>query len=354
MKLRIVLAGLVCVAAALGQKFSWQDHCFNNPGSPACKGHEYAVKPAPKENAPSGVTRTMFPSIQNGGPRSGVAGNFGPGGAPIMDAVGSAMNWKFADPASDVIAGVSVKALASSDVAKHLVGLLATQGGLSQPDIDALFQKLSDVDQVIVSVKNNQIVAFVIGPVPDAIIQVGSVTFPDTGLKAVQVSKFAMLVGHVAAVDQALARIADGAPLSGLTPIAELRARSGAEFWAIGASAFVTPEAAHAGAMRSALTVWIRDMVTTELAFDMTSAPTPAALRAAQAKLGPVAVEGNTVFTRTAINPNDLVAQFPAMMGGPIGGQLSALVSAARYLPAADPAAKKRKPVIVGLDDPSK
>lgn len=351
MKLGITLAGLVCVAA-FGQKMNWQDHCFNNPGSPVCKGHEYAVKPAPKENAPSGVTRTMFPSIQNGGPRG--QGNFGSGGAPIMDALGSAMNWKFADPSADVIAGISVKALTASDLAKHLVGQLAIQGGLSQPDVDALFQKLSDTEQVTVSVKNNQVVAFVIGQVPDAIVQSGSLTFADTGLKAVQVSRFAMLVGHVQAVDQALARIADGAPISGLTTLAEMRARSGAEFWAIGSAAFVLPEAARAGAMRSAMTVWIRDVVTTELAFDMNGAPTPAALRSAQARLGPVGVEGNTVFTRTAMNGNDMVAQFPAMMGGPVGGQLSALVVAARYLPASDPAAKKRKPTIVGLDDPSK
>jgi hypothetical protein len=348
MKHCIFLASLFLGICVFGQKQTWQDRCFNNPSAPYCQGRDFAVKPAAKEKAPSGVIRTTFPSIQNGGP------SYRGSGVPttgIIDAVTSSMNWKFVDPSSDVLTGINVRALAGSELARRLIASLAAQADIQQAEVSKLFEKLSEVDRIIVSVRNTEVVAFVIGQVPDPIAQQGSMALPDAGLKAVQVSKNAMLVGHVNAVDQALARIAEQGPPSDLARLGETKMNQGAEFWAVGRSSFVLPEAASAGAAWSTLTIWIRDAVTTEFAFDLAGPPSQAVLRDAQAKLGTFWVQGNTILTRTSLSGDQVTAEFSKMAAGPVGQQLSLLVAAAQFTPGRDPNAPKRRPVIVGLDD---
>jgi len=135
MKYCILLTGLVWASDAFGQKMNWQDHCFNNPGSPVCKGHEYAVKAPPKEAAPKGVINNPNGPRPSGGNPAYGSPAYNSTGSPVMDAVSSAMNWSFADPSPDILTGINVKALADSHLARGLIVFLAANKGLSQVDV---------------------------------------------------------------------------------------------------------------------------------------------------------------------------------------------------------------------------
>ena len=352
MKTCVIVLGLAyTVAIADGQsKFSWQDYCFNNPASPVCKGNQYAVKPQPKAAEPRGVVTNPFASIQSGGNAS-VFSVTAPGAGP-MDVVSGAMKWQFADPSTDLIAGINVRGLAGSHIARGLIVFLAANRGLAQTDVEKLFEKLSEVDQITVSIRDNQVVAFVIGQVPDSVIQAGVKPLTAPGLKVVTVSRNAMLFGHTDAVDQAAARIASASPPSELTRLAAMHRDSGAEFWAIGSAPLVLPDAAKHGATRSSLVVWIRDDIglVADLAFTLNRAPGAAALREAQSSLGAVQVDGNAVRSRVSLDPAALSARFSVLAANPVGQQLSALIEAARLVPGRDLNAPKRRPVIVGLE----
>src|SRR5438105_10111595 len=109
MSIRKLLLGLVATACLFGQrKFSWQDYCFKNSASPVCRGRDFATKPPPKEPAPRVGYTSPFPST----PRSA---------KPALMVVGG-MDWRFADPIADELAGLNLEGLASSPLARALIG----------------------------------------------------------------------------------------------------------------------------------------------------------------------------------------------------------------------------------------
>jgi len=333
MRIRILALSLVCAATLCGQRrFRWQDYCFNHPGSVACPGHEYAVKK---------------PSARDAGSANAVTNPFPPApatAAPTVIVVGG-IDWRFADPFADALAGFNFSRLAASPLAHDLIAQLGASQRLTNADTQKIFEGLSGVEQVALSVRDSRVVAMLSGRLTKS-----TLLAPDAGLKAVPVSGNAVLAGHTKAVDEAVQRIAlKGAPAD-LTLLAEERQASG-ELWAIGAADLVSPEAVSAGVKRFSLTVSIRDRVTSDVAFVFNDPPGADALRQWQATLGAATVEGNVVHFRTSMDADEARKKFGELAASPIGQRLAALIGAARHLPVHDTAIPKvMKPVINGLD----
>ena len=217
MRVGILALGSLWAASLFGQarRTNWEDLCFKNPALPVCQGNDYAVKhPAPaKDAAPRSVvtnptaatTKTVTPSL----------------------IVVGGIDWRFADPFADALVGLNFSGLSASPLARSLITLLGARRGLSEADIQKIFDGLSGVDQVALSVRNNRIVAMVTGSVAGSALPA-----PETGLKAVPISG-SMLFGHADAVDQAVQRIAMKGPPTELTRLAQESARQAASFWAI-------------------------------------------------------------------------------------------------------------------------
>lgn len=319
---------------ALFSQTTWQDRCFNNPAAPYCPGHDFAVRktPPPKDTAPKAVTNPSFPSTGRTSLRAAT---------PSMVVV-SYLDWRFVDPFADVVLGLNFSGLVDSSLAHNLVAQLGAKQGLTEADVKKLFDGLSGIDQVAVSVRDNKVVAMLTGSVTDTI------PAPEPGMKAVPVSAGAMLFGTAEAVDQAMQRIRMKAPLSDLARSAQER-QAGSEFWAMGSARIAGPQALSAGLKRFFLTVWIRNNLTTDLAFEFNGVPNPRTL-AAFSKLGGT-LEGNVLHARSAIEASEIQQKFGEVVASPVGDQLAALIGAARSLPARDTTVQKQtKPVIYGLE----
>jgi hypothetical protein len=209
-----------------------------------------------------------------------------------------------------------------------------------------VFDGLSDVDQVAISIRGGRMVVMITGRVTNA-----DLPAPEPGLKAVPVTGNSMLVGHAEAVDAALRRIAAPSWPTDLTRMAEER-QAGSEFWAIGAPALVGPQAVGAGVKRIYMTVSIRDRFISDIAFEFNAVPTAAALKTWQTSLGAITVEGNVAHVRMYMEENEVQQKFSTIAASTFGQRLSTLIEAAKYIPARDTAVPKQtKPVIYGLDD---
>jgi len=335
MKIRVCALSLVCAASLFGQsRVNWQDLCFRNPASPVCRDRDFAIRPPPP--------------AKDAGPRNGVTTTFSSPAArtaaPSTIVVGG-IDWRFADPFADSLAGISFSELSASPLARNLIAQLGAQQGLTPADMEKIFNGLSEVDQVAVSVRRNRMVVMITGRVTESPLQT-----QEAGLKVVPVSGTAMLIGHAEAVDQAMQRITLKFPLGELARLAEQRQASG-EFWAIGSPGLVGPQAVSAGLKRFSLTVSTRDRFTSDLAFEFNGAPTANTLRTLQTTLGAATLAGDVAHVRTSMEADEVQQKFGQIAASPMGQQLAALVQAARYRPTRDTTAPKRtRPVIYGLD----
>jgi hypothetical protein len=326
--------GLLSTASLFGQynsvhHFSWQDACFNNPRLPYCMGHDSAVtQPKGKSNSLGGSF--LDPPIDNVTPAQIAAG---------------AIDWRFADPSSDALVGFHAHKLAALPLARTVIGRLAANQGIIPADVERLFERLSGVDQVAISVRENQMVIMITGRGADS-------TLPsvEEGWKAVPVVGNALLVGQADAVDQAVQRMGSDAPPSQLMRMATKR-HVGSEFWAVASAGQVGQQAASMKVKRLALTVWIRDLITCDLDLEFDGPPDPKLLGTWPPALkGRIA--GNVLHVTTIMEADDLQQKFAQVVAAsPIGEQLTALVQATPYLPMRDSTVPKRpKAVIYGLD----
>jgi hypothetical protein len=331
--IRILAFSLMAVATLYGQGYGhghWQNYCFDHPASPVCPSHEfYDKRPAPPKVAtpPSVVTSPASPA-----PRTA---------APSLIVVGG-IDWRFADPLADALIGFNFSRLSASPLARSLIAQLGARQGLTEADLRKIFDGLSGVDQLVLSVRDDRVVVMVTGRVTDL-----NLPAPEAGMKAVPVSGSAMLVGHAEAVDQAVQRIAMNGPPSELTRLAEER-QATSEFWAIGSARLVGPQAVSAGVKRFSLTASIRDRLTSDVALEFNGAPDAKTLEMWQTTLGATTLEGNVVHARTAMEAGEVQQKFGQIVAGPVGERLAALVEAARYLPMRDTTVPRQtRPVIL-------
>jgi hypothetical protein len=332
MGIRILALGLVWAASLCGQRrFSWQGYCFDHPAAPFCSGHEYAIKPQPKDAKHRDVVTNPYapaPSIVT----------------PTIIVIGG-IDWRFADPLADTLAGFNFSGLSTSPLARNLIAQLGASQGITEADLRKIFDGLSGVDQIALSIRDNKIVALVTGNVTDSTLPA-----PEAGWKAVPVSANAMLVGYPEAVDQAAQRIAMKLPLAEFTRLA-VEQQAGSDLWAIGPAALVGPQAVSAGVKRFTLTVSVRNRLTSDLAFEFDAAPDADTLRTWPATLGSAALEGNAVHVRMSMEAYEVQQGFGPIVASPVGQRLAALVQGTRYLPARNATVPSHtKPVIYGLD----
>src|ERR1700719_3694189 len=106
MRIRILALGLVWAACLCGQRrFSWQGYCFDHPAAPFCSGKDYAIKPRPKDTTP----RDLIP--------------YSPTSQSVI--VVGGIDWRFADPAADALAGFNSSGLSALALAPILLAQLA-------------------------------------------------------------------------------------------------------------------------------------------------------------------------------------------------------------------------------------
>jgi hypothetical protein len=255
----------------------------------------------------------------------------------------AAMDWRFVDPFADAVLGINFSRIVDSSLAQSLVAQLGAKAGMTEADVKKLFDGLSGLDQIALSVRGDKMVVMMTGSVTET-----SPPPPEAGMKVVSVSAGVMLLGTPDAVDQAMQRINMKVPLSDMAKSAQER-QAGSEFWAMGSARLFGPQAQSAGLRRFFLTVWIRNNLISDLAFEFNGVPNPKALQGLS-KLGGT-LEGNVLHARTAIEASELQQKFAEVVASPAGDQLAALISAARSLPARDTTAPKQtKPVIYGLE----
>lgn len=336
--------GLLGTAGLFGQgkTMNWQNSCFNNPAAPYCQGHDFAVSKKPAANDAGSK-----PSVKTTRPYSD------PRSAGSSTIVVGALDWRFADPLPDAVIGFNVSNLAASPLARGLIGRLGataseTDRALTDADMKKIFDGLSGVDQVAMSVRNNRVVVMVTGRAAES-----TVPPAEAGFKATSVSGNAMLFGHSDAVDQAAQRMAvHGLPADAAHQAFDER-QSTSEFWVTGSPALLGPQAMSLGVKRFSLAVSIQDRLVSDLAFEFNGVPNANTLKTLQTTLGPSAVlEGNVMHVRTSIEAAEMDQKFAEIAASPLGQRLSELVKAAQYLPAPDTTVKKRtRPVIYGLDD---
>jgi hypothetical protein len=325
--MRICILGLLSTVALWGQKPSrsvWQDRCFNNPGAPYCQGRDFAVKPTKPENSKPGKV-SSFPSTPQ----------------PVAP---SGIDWSFADPAADAILGVNFSGLGASPLARGLIAQLGARAGRTEADIKKMFEGLSGIERIVVSLRDGQLVALLMGSV------MGS-TLPadEPGMKIASISGSAMLYGSADAVDQAVQRMAAKAPPSELAQWAEQRQASG-DFWAIGSARVVGQEAVNAGVKRFSLAVSMRDRLTSDLAIEFNG--DPSAKTAEQwSSLGASTLEGKELHVRMTAEAGEVRQKFGPIVASQAGEQLAAVVEVAQHLPRRDiNVLKQTKPVIFGLE----
>jgi hypothetical protein len=341
---RIIALGFLCAACLCGQarSFSWQDLCFKNPAAPVCQGNDYAVKPQKKEAPTPSVVTNGSPSAPQG-VKASLANRSSAN--PAVITVGG-IDWRFADPFADAVVGLNFNGISTSSLVRGMIAMLGAKQGLTEADMQKIFDGLSGVDQVAISVHNDRMVAMITGSVADS-----GLPAPEAGLKAVPVSGGSMLIGHADAVDQAMQRIAMKSPPTLLTRSYEAR-QGNSEFWTVGSARLAGPQAASSGLKQFALTVWIRNRLTTDLTLEFNGVPGANALQTWQAQLGSAAtVEGNAVHIRASMEADEVQQKLGEIAASPLGQGLAALVEAARYLPVRDNTVPKQtKPIIYGLD----
>lgn len=301
-------------------------------------GHDSAVKPTPpqKDTGPQGILR--HPGSILSAPAPGK-------GTPEAIEVGG-IDWRFADPLADVVAGFNLSGLAGSPVAIRVISQLGAKQDLSQVEMERIFEGLSGVNQIALSVRNNRTVVMVTGRAADS-----AISGLPPGWKATPVADKGMLLGQAEAVDEAAQRIARKAPLSELASLADQQQTS-TEFWALGSGSLLGEQAASAGVKRFALAVSIEDNLTSDQAYELNRAPEAATARAWPANIGGATIDGNVVHVTTAMAADDVPEMFGPIAASPLGQNLGALVKVARYLPGRVAAQTDHtKPVIYGLDD---
>lgn len=256
------------------------------------------------------------------------------------------IDWRFADPNADLLIGFNFSGVATSPLTRGVIVQLGAQQGLSAAEIDEIVDRIGDIDQVAISVRNNQTVALITGHVAETPMQA-----PEAGVKFVQLSANAILMGHTEAVNWAQFRMNFNGDLPELVQQAAARQRS-SELWAIAAPGLAGPQAYNSPLRRIYLTVWLRERLISDVAFEFNGVPNQAMLNKFKSDLGTTTLEGNTAHIRMSMESSELNQKLAQIRAGALGQPLAALIEAARSLPAKDTSVPKRtKPVIYGLDD---
>ena len=258
--------------------------------------------------------------------------------------VAGVIDWRFAHPSADTLLAFHAKKLAALPLARKVIAQLGANQGLTPVDIERILERLSGVEQVAISVGENQTVVMVTGRGSDS-------TLPplEPGWKAVPVVGNAVLVGQLDAVEQAVQRLTKNDPPSEMMRSAMER-QADSEFWAVAFFGLVGSDAGSTKVKRFSLEISIRDHLTSDLVLEFNGSPDAKTL-ATWAPSLKGAIEGNVVHVTTTIDADEVQQKLDQIAASPIGEHLTALVKSTRYLPMRNTTVPRQtKPVIYGLD----
>jgi hypothetical protein len=332
---RTLAAVLLLTASLYGQyghqHFSWQEACFKNFALPYCQGHDFAIKPQPKgKNQSIGAAIDIY---------SGPVANVTP-----SEIVAGAIDWRFADPEADTLIGFRARKLAVLPMGRKLIAQLGANQGLAPDDIEKIRERLAGVEQVAISVGQNQTVVMITGRGSDS-------TLPplEVGWKAVPVVGNAILVGYAAAVDQAVQRLTKDDPPSDMMRLA-MKRQANSEFWAVAFGGLAHQDPGFTKVKDFSLEVLVNDYLTSDLALEFDGPPDPKTLSSWGSALK-ATTDSNVVHVSTTIEADQVRQKLSQIAANVIREHLTALVRPACYLPLRDPTVSKQaKPVIYGLN----
>jgi len=303
------------------QRFSWQDACFKNPALPYCPGHEFAVK----KTKPG----------KNGAPATTVY---------VEDSVAGGIDWRFADPHADWIAGLNFSELPPSTLARKLIGRLGAAQGLSEAELQKTLDVLSGAQRVAFSVRDKAWLIVVSRKTPYTMLPTA-----ESGWKIAPLGENALLLGHSEAVDEAMQRMADEEPAADLTRLAVQR-QGNSDFWVVGSGKLLGGGVESLGLKWFSVVASVQERLSTDELFEFNAPPDPNAFRRLPL-FAKATLEGNLLHVRTYVEPSDLQQRFADIAGSLVGERLAAVVNIAQHVPASHaPATEKSKPVIYGLD----
>lgn len=327
--------GLLLAASAFGQyghqRFSTQEACYKNFGLPYCQGNDFAIKPergGKKDSSRSGTDPGTLP-VANVTPAEIVAG---------------AIDWRFADPSADTLVGFHARRLAAMPLARKMITQWGANLGLTPAQTGSIVERLSGVEQVAISIGQNQTVVMITGRENDSTLPV-----LEPGWKATPVLGNAMVVGPADAVDKAVQRLTKDDPPGEMMRLA-MKHQADNELWAVGFAGLAGPKAESTKVKAFSMEVSIRDHLTSELALEFDGPPNAKALGTwAPALKG--GIDGNVVHVTTTIEADEVEQKLGQIAASPMGEHLTALLKPTRYLPIHDTSVPKQaKPVIAGLD----
>jgi len=329
MKLRLFvfgLAGAVCVYGQMYGKdkkgFDFQDACFKNPALPYCPMRDFVNKPAKgKADAKSGPLPEMPSTI---------------------DAVG--IDWRFADPAADLVAVLDSSRLSTSTLSHNLLDQLGSNQGLTQEEQQTVFRALSGVSQVAISVHDGAILMLVTGRAEGSVLPA-----LESSWKAVPLSDSTVLIGPAAAVDEASQRLNSYDEPGELASIALQRPAS-QTFWMTASAKLAGEPAVSAGVKRIELTASLQDGLISDTTFEFDPAADPSAIGAWLKTLGKGKIDGNTVNVTFSMDEDQVNRNVSKIASSALGQRLGTVVGSARFIPVRDTATTVHtKPVIYGL-----
>jgi hypothetical protein len=328
-KLRLFVFGFTLTFCLYGQKnnkgFNFVEACFKNPSLPYCIQRDFVVKPT-----------------KGGAPGAAYSASQGKAGSTI-DAAG--IDWRFADPSADSVAVLNGSNLSATPFAHSLIDMLASSQGLAPAEAQKTFLALSGVSQVALSVHDDKILLMVTGRAPDSVLPA-----PEAGWKAVPLAGNAVLIGHTAAVDQAVLRLTTETELGELPGMAQQRPGD-SEFWAAGSGKLAGHGAVSAGVTRFEVTASMRDRLSSDTFFEFDGVPEPNAMQAWLSTLADAKIEGNAVHVRMSMDADEARRNSSIIAMSPLGQRLRAIIQSARHLPVRDTDTTVHShPVIFGLD----
>ncbi len=329
MKLRLFVFGLTSAACLYGQMygkdkkgFDFQEACFKNPALPYCPMRDFVNKPKKGDaNSMSGPVPEMPYTI---------------------DAVG--IDWRFADPAADLVAVLDCSRLSASALSHNLLDQMGSNQGLTQEEQQTVFRALSGVSQVAISVRDGAILIFVTGRAEGSVLPA-----LEAGWKALPLSENTVLIGRAAAIDEASERLNSYEAPGELASIALRRAVSRG-FWMTASAKLAGEQAVGAGVKRIELTASLQDGLTSDTAFEFGAGADPDAIGAWLKSLGNGKIDGNAVHVTISMDADQISRNVGQIASSPLGLRLGTVVSSARFIPVRDTATTVHtKPVIYGL-----
>ena len=145
MRLKALAFAILCAIECPAQShMNWQNYCFEHPKAAFCPNREFSGKRTqPNEPEPTSpaVIRSNARVNTPGAARAPVTAT----NANVIATVRSDINFQFADPAADALAGIHVRRIVDAEITRALISALLSRRGLNQEAVQDLLNRSSKI-----------------------------------------------------------------------------------------------------------------------------------------------------------------------------------------------------------------